>query len=239
MEMNLEYLLRLGYSEQEVEEYSKEWNENIISYLAENSGKVEENMRYLQEALDRELLMKLPVFYPNAFTLAPNVFVERIGLLKQAFPDEWADIIEKQFWGYDGVVGTDYQPVLAAIGSYDEKDIADAIAAIKNPGSHTYEFMSLLKKETGIEVSVDAVSDDLLLTLEMDKYMIVENAKAFVEKGFSNHLIEEVFWYSPLLMTCSVTEVERELIRVFGEDYVQVMKKAEEDDTIGEMLAVL
>ena len=93
MDANLDYLHKLGYSEQEIEAYSKEWAKEIISYLADNSANVVENMRLLQKDFSRDLLLKFSVFYSDAFTLNPEMFSERISLLKQAFPDEWTDIM--------------------------------------------------------------------------------------------------------------------------------------------------
>ena len=72
--MSIHYLKKLGYSEKEIEKYDESWNENIISYLADNSDAVYENMNYLFKDFDKDLLLKLPVFYPETFALLPEVF---------------------------------------------------------------------------------------------------------------------------------------------------------------------
>ena len=83
MSTNLEdfdYLKELGYSDKEIEDYSKSWADDIKQYLIEYKDEVVANMKYLQPYFkgEEDLLLKLPIFYASAFTMSEKTFKERI-----------------------------------------------------------------------------------------------------------------------------------------------------------------
>ena len=222
--MDLSYLYSLGYTEEKITNYSKYWAPEIIEYLAENSDYVAENMRYLQDDFEEDLLLKLPVFYPETFVLKPELFQERIRMLKDAFSYEWIDIIENQFWGYDGIPGTNYKPIMRTLASYDDADIQDAIKQLKNPYDITFEFMVLLSKDAGLEISAANFFEEDLWWIESSKYEVLRNAKLLLEKGLTKELVEDIICSAPYLMMLSEMEVKSRLRDGFGEEYITTMQ---------------
>lgn len=227
--MSIHYLKKLGYSEKEIEKYAESWNENIISYLADNSDAVYENMNYLFKDFDKDLLLKLPVFYPETFALLPEVFRKRMSLFKAEFPDEWNEIVEKQFYGYDEIPGTNYEPIMKVMGSYDDTCIAKAIEQLKNPQEIVFEFLVLLSKHIGIELSASDFYEDYLLSLEEAKFELVRNAEYLIELGLPVEIVELVITNAPYLMMLSKGEVKSRLIKGFGEDFISKMQGLDED----------
>lgn len=227
--IELNYLKELGYSEDEISEYAKSWNNGIISYLAENSENVSRNMTYLMNELDKDILLKFPVFYSSTFTISPELFEERMMKLKSAFPDEWVDIIEKQFWGYDGIKGTDYEPIMRSMGSYDDSDVEKAIEQFKNPQSITFEFIVLLSERIGISLSAEDFPEYSLLDLEVAKYEVVRNAEYLTEAGLPMELVKRVICNAPYLMMLSELEVQVRLSEGFGENFISRMQELDED----------
>lgn len=227
--MDLEYLRELDYSTEEIEEYSQNWNDSIIRFLAENKDIVLENMKYLCPFFNKELILKFPVFYTDSFTISPKLFKERIDLFRKSFPDNWINIIEKQFWGYDGICGSNYRPFLRVLGSYIDSDINDAIHQLKNPGTITFEFIVLLKKEVGIELSADCFFEEWLLEIEMSKYEVLRNAKYLLDKGLSRKVVEDLLTQTPFLMMLSELEVNKRLVDGFGENYIETMQETDLD----------
>lgn len=222
--MDLEYLRELGYGTEEIEEYSRSCNDSAISYLAENKDSVLENMKYLRPFFNKELILKFLFFYKDAFTISPELFKKRIDLFRKSFPDDWTDIIEKQFWGYDGIYGSNYQPFLDVLGSYKESDITHAIHQLENPNTITFEFIVLLKKAVGIELSADYFYEEWLLDLEVSKYEVLGNTKYLLDKGLSKEVVEDILTQAPFLMMLSELEVNKRLVEGFGENYVKTMQ---------------
>ena len=99
---DLSYLSDLGYEEDEIAEYIRSWNPGIIECLSFHTEYVKENLRLLQNSIDGDLLLTLPIFYTDSFVLPPKVFQNRLQKLIDAFPDNWYRIIELQFYGYEG-----------------------------------------------------------------------------------------------------------------------------------------
>ncbi len=228
--MNLDYLNKLGYSDEEIEKYSHKWNNHIIEFLAENSEFVAANMEMLTTNFDKELLLKLPIFYSETFVSSPSLFESRINLLKNTFPDEWEEIIEKQFWGYDGYIGTNYVPIMSILCSNDITDVEKSIVQLQNPSEIVFEFMILLSKKLSLNISTDGIIESLLWDLEVSKYEVEINAKFLVEKGLTNDLIEELIYNAPFLMMQSKLYVEKCLIKGFGEDYIAKIQSTYSED---------
>lgn len=229
--MELSYLQALGYSEKEIADYSKSWAQDIIEYLAENSDYVFKNMRYLQDDFSKDLLLKLPVFYPDTFAISPIRFKEKMTMLKNAFPDEWKKIIEQQFWAYSGIAESTYEPILEVFGSNDDSALEKAIEQLKNPDTITFEFLVELSKEVGINVSPnDILCDETYLWfLEESKNEIVTNAKYLIGKGLSKDTVEQIICSTPDLMMLPRLEVEAKLEEGFGENYITSMEDMELD----------
>lgn len=236
MTADLFYLKELGYSDDEIQSYQQSWAEGILSYLSENQTYVLENMRFLQDDFEPDLLLKLPVFYPDAFVLYPQTFRKYLSLLKTEFPDGWVDIIEKQFWGYDGIAASEanggnetdpvlYQPYLETIGTNREENVHKALDSLRHPSSRVYDFIDKLKTETGITLSAEDLPEEVLPDLEVAKYEVVDNVCFLQQQGISDCVIEEILICNPIMMCGSESELDDMLKSAFGKDY---SKKLEE-----------
>lgn len=228
------YLTELGYSDSDIHSYSTAWNKGILDYLEENKAHVLENMRYLQPDFDKELLLKLPVFYPNAFVLSSDVFVQRFEILKNSFPDDYVDIVQKQFWGYDGYdaaggVPVLYEPFLGMLHE-DEETVKTAVESLTNPASRQYEFIIMLQKDIGIDISTDDIPEEELLDLECGKWEVLANAKTLTELGLTKDLLAELLWHCPHVLTYSTAELKNVLSRKFGDAYIEVLNEKYEND---------
>ncbi len=231
------YLKELGYSDSDIRSYSTAWNTGIMDYLQENKARVVENMRYLQTDFDKELLLKLPVFYPEAFVLSPDVFVQHFEILKKRFPDDYAEIIQKQFWSYDGYdaryvkesVPVLYEPFLGMLHK-DEETIKTAVESLGNLASRQYKFINMLRKDIGLDISTDDIPEDALLDLECGKWELMANAKALTEQGLNKELLSELLWHCPHILTYSTPELEDILSSRFGDTYIEVLNEKYEDD---------
>lgn len=232
--MDLSYLKQMGYTTEEIEEYSGSWNEKIISCLADNGDVVFENMQYLKPYLDRKLLLKLPVFYDNTFTISPARFKARMDLFRESFPDDWLDIIKKQFYGYSGIYGSNYKPIMSMAGSDNDSDMVEAIEQLKYPENTVFEFMILLQ-EVEIDVSADDFCENCLLDLEVGKHEILENVKTLLDAGLNTDLMKNLLCECPYLMLLSEMEVKEILIERFGENYIEEMQEMD-CDTLVEIL---
>ena len=62
MAVNTSYLLSLGYTEEDIQAYERQWAEGILEFLSANQTNVIENMRLLQQDFEPDLLLRLPVF---------------------------------------------------------------------------------------------------------------------------------------------------------------------------------
>ncbi len=204
------YLIELGYTHEEVNDYFKSWAEGITSYLAENSGNVKKNMQYLLDSsIDKNLLLRLPVFYCDTFVLPPEDFKHGIELLKTAFPSDWTKIIEKQFWGYDGIKCTyktsddipdfiAHEPYLQIMSTNTENALM-AIETLKHPASHIYSFFEMIK-QLNIDISVEDIYEDYLMDLEVLKYDLIENIKDYLEHGIDKEVIGQILHMNPFVL---------------------------------------
>lgn len=236
MTTDLSYLKELGYSYDEIQSYQQSWADGILSFLSENQTYVLENMRFLQNDFDADLLLKLPVFYPEAFALAPQDFQRHLQKLQSAFQWDWKDIIENQFWGYDGADGkymkgsivfnqTLYEPFLETMGTNDEKKIAEALQSLQDPTSRIYKFIVMLRLDAGIDLTPQDFPEDCLLFLEVCKYELQSNVNFMQNKHLPESVLIEIFASNPMLLCGSELELEESLKSVFGDDYVQTMSE--------------
>lgn len=236
MTTDLSFLVELGYSDDEIQSYRQSWADGILSYLSENQTYVLENMRFLQDDFDPDLLLKLPVFYPDAFVLPPTVFQANLEELRFVFPEEWPDIIETQFWGYDGFdseymnINTVrdpvlYQPFLETVGTNQIKKIQKAVLSLCKPSSRIYKFIVMLEKDAGIDISAEDLSEDYLPILEEGKYEVTDNVAFLQQQGLSNSMIEEILTCNPLLLCETETDLENSLMDAFGEPFPQIMEE--------------
>ena len=235
MENKCKYLYELGYSEEQINGHLQRWNEGIISYLGENSDNVLENMKYISSYFDSSLLLKLSIFYSDTFVLSPHIFKERFDMLKNEFPQDFVDIVEKQFLGYDGsamgAVDDDslYIPYMASMSRGDQQ-IYKAIESIKNPHTRMYEFIVMLEKYVGINVLPEDIGEDILLDLEVSKWEVVHNAEYLVEKGLAVEQIEDILCYCPFAMMGSTGELEMYLVEAVGDDYVDAINEMSNEE---------
>lgn len=234
MDNKCKYLYELGYSEKYINDYLKKWNNDIISFLDEHSDSVLENIQYISSYFEPEILLKFPIFYPHTFVLKPSIFKERFEMLKNEFPQDFVDIVEKQFWGYEGfdsmyikknVVVDDiyYIPYMESM-CRDNQQVHKAIESIKNPCRRIYKFLIMLEQDFGINVLPEDI-EDMLLDLEVSKWEIEHNAKYLVEKGLAVETVKDILCHCPFIMMGSVNELEKTLVKTFGDNYVDTINK--------------
>lgn len=232
MENLTDYLTDLGYTGEEIEAYEQTWATGILTCLSFHRYNVAENMRFLQPDVDRELLLKLPVFFPDSFALEPVVFKKRVGLLKKAFPDKWTDIIEWQFYAYDG---TDAEavsepwlrlPFLEIVGMDSDDAAEKAVESLKHPGTRVYLFTSMLEKETGLPFSTDDFPETCLVELEEQRYQLADNVRFLMKRQLSEDLLRQILWLCPSpLLYDSEEELDGVLSEAFGDDYPTEMEE--------------
>ena len=243
------YLVDLGYSSSDINAYCLAWNKGILDYLSSNKEHVSKNMLYLQTAFNKDLLLKLPVFYPSSFALEPMVFIERFEKLKVAFPYDYAEIVEKQFWGYEGydtvyvphkevANSVLYEPFLEVLANGDES-VIDAVMSLTNPTSRHYKFLIMLQKNIGLDVSADDVQEEYLLDLECGKWKVLRNAENLIELGLAKDLLLELLWHCPHILTYSASELESVLSNYFGDNYIEVLHQKYDDEILGDELCGL
>lgn len=233
--MKFNYLLDLGYSTEEIEDYSNHWNPGIIEFLLENAENVSKNMSYLLSYFSKDFVLRLTIFYPDSFSISPECFQDRICALQQAFPEEWKEIIEKQFWGYNGIPGSNYKPFLYTVGVYDDAVYKNAIEMLQNPERIVFEFMVLLSRDVGIEVLADSFFEDDLWNLECSKYEVVRNAKHLISEGLTLCMVEDMLYNAPYLMMLSEIEITERLKKAFGEEYIAEMKEMDDDSFLDKL----
>ena len=236
MAVDMSYLFSLGYTEEDLREYEASWADGIIAFLSANQANVIENMRFLRQDFESDLLLRLPVFYPDAFALEPQDFSKHVSALKAAFPYDWSDIIEGQFSGFDGMDGTYmtedvvknrilYQPFLETVGTNRESDVMEALRSLQAPSSRIYKFIVMLTKETGLDLAAEDFPEETLLDLEQAKYEVVDNVCALQKKGMTESVIRTILWCNPMMLWCSTSYLDNVLRSSFGDNYVETMEE--------------
>lgn len=240
MAIDTSYLFSLGYTEEDLREYESHWAKGILDFLSANQTNVVENMRFLQKDFEPDLLLRLPVFYPNAFAIEPQDFSKHISTLKTIFPDDWAIIIEDQFRsfeGTDGIYMTDdvvnnhilYQPFLETVGTNRESDVMEALHSLQAPSSRIYKFIVMLRQDTGLDLTAEDFPEETLLNLEQTKYEVVDNVRALQEKGMPESAIRTILWCNPMILWCSTSYLDNLLRSSFGDNYVEAMKEMDSE----------
>ncbi len=221
--MRLSFFTELGYKPEEVEELYGSCSRCISEYLEYNHLSVYENLKCIQGHIDKHLLLKMPILYPDAFCLKPTLFAKRINALKEVIPDDgWAGLLTKQVygcWGKNGYNRTNYRPFLEVLALSDE-DVQNELDLLAHPDRIIFDFMEQLK-EVGIEVEHVILYNNLLWDLEVSRFQLVENAVALLGEGLDRFIIEDIIIYAPLMLTLPKTEVHERLIKGFGDDYVR------------------
>ena len=246
MDERFAYLLELGYTEDEIAEYSRCWAEGILSYLADNSYHVLRNMSYIKEDLERELLLKLPVFYPETFVTNHESFKKYIDLIRRDLPD-YKELFVKQFWGYEGtdsIYATKeeisneilYIPLLQVVGVGDEEQLHIAISSLKEPSQRLYKFIMMINKKLGMTLTAEDFPEDCLLDLEISKWEVLRNSEFLISEGLPEDIVCQFYWGCPLLLTCSVEGLHSTLQDEFGEDYIEAICEYEDPDNLLERL---
>ena len=249
MDERFAYLLELGYTGDEIAEYSRCWAEGILSYLADNSYNVLRNMSYIKEDLERELLLKFPVFYPETFVMNHESFKKYIDLIRRELPD-YKELFVKQFWAYEGVdsiyaikeeISNEilYIPLLQVVGMGDENQLCMAISSLKEPSQRLYKFIMMLNKELGVSLTAEDFPEDCLLDLEISKWEVLRNSEFLLAEGLSEDIVCRFYWSCPWLLTCSVEGLQATLQEEFGENYIEVICDYEDHDSLSERLISL
>ena len=249
MDERFTYLLELGYTEDEIAGYSRCWADGILSYLAGNSYHVLQNMSYIKEDLERELLLKFPVFYPETFVMNHESFKKDIDLIRRELPD-YKELFVKQFWAYEGtdsIYATKeeisneilYIPLLQVVGIGDENQLCIAISSLKEPSQRLYKFIMMLNKEFGMSLTAEDFPDDCLLDLEISKWEVLRNSEFLLAEGVSEDIVCRFYWSCPWVLTCSVEGLQATLQEDFGENYIEVICDYEDPDNLSDRLISL
>lgn len=92
--------------------------------------------------------------------------------------------------GYDGIAGTNYEPILESVGCCFESDFEKNLEMLKHLEEIVWKFIVLLN-ELGIDISTDDINlrDDWLINLEESKYEIERNTKALLDAGLAIEVI--------------------------------------------------
>lgn len=221
------YLEDLGYSETQIGEFNSSWAEGILAYLSAYGENVRENMRLLQPHLDAELLLQLPAYYPDAFTLAPRDFKKHISALQSACPGTWAQIIEDQFRDWDGDCPAEEpageralsHPFLETVGTNADADIARAVRSLQEPETRGYQFLCMLREAAGIELTAADFFVYSLPFLERGRYELLDNVRFLRQKNVSEAAVRSLLLCAPLVMTEPQTALEEALSNAFGDNY--------------------
>ena len=244
-----DFLLELGYSEQDIDAYVESNYEGILSELADYSYNVSENMKYVWDDFDRELLLFLTTSYCEAFVMSPEVFRERFELLKAEFPYEYDAIIENQYWGDEGdefeaslkdsVPSESYYRAFLEVMPWGLRQTQEAIESLKNPSARLYRFICRLNEEYGIPVSTEDVPEDQLLELERCKFEVFQNAEYLTDQGMPEEIIISILAHCPNIMTEATFQLQDTLVACFGDDYIEVMKRKATEDALEDILSDL
>lgn len=216
--MDVDYLKQLGYTEIELEQYLNNWNNNIILVLSNNKDTVLKNMQLIKNEFDKDLLIKLPIFYVDTFCMTHSIFQERLNILKSTLSN-WKEIVIEQFYGCDEMAEAEYQPVLKAMGSYDIKIFYDSLNFLSLDNDKKYEFMVLLEREAGIDINRNDFINDDLYSYEVNKHEIVENAIMLVNEGFPKDIIKDMIANNLDIFCYSKDGLKAALIKAYGIDY--------------------
>lgn len=137
-------------------------------------------MSYIKEDIEKELLLKFSVFYPETFAMSHESFKECIDLIRRKLPD-YRDLFVKQFWGYEGtdsIYATEeeisdemlYIPLLQVVGKSNEEQLRMAISSLKEPSQRLYKFIMMLNKELGMSLTAEDFPEGCLLDLDISKW---------------------------------------------------------------------
>ena len=242
MENNCDFLTDLGYTKEDIAGYVESRAEKIVSRVAANRDNVLENLRYLQDDFfDADVLLNMAFCY-EAFTMNTDSFRHAVDLLKNDFPYEYADIMEQQFSGYDGIADryaakakkpvTLYLPFLEVV-PLGEDAVREAVESLKYPSTRVYGFVVILNEELGLGISAEDVPEDCLLDLEALKWEVLASAKELVKQGFPKNIIADMLQYCPRILMEPTHILQRVLQNHFGENYIVAMQvKAMEEDWV-------
>jgi hypothetical protein len=247
MKEKCEYLWKLGFSEETINHYMKRWFEENFDFLYNYKENVYLNLKCMQESFSENLLMKFLIHYPQTFIMDPVLFEERFNLIKTEFPDVYDEIIEGQYWGYDGIDGTfggetppepawNSIPYLMSMARKDE-DVKNAIESLKHPRTRVYRFVQDFDWQCEIDVTAEDIADeDWLLDIERFRWDMVHNITSLKNKKMPKEIIEDIVYFCPHILMDAETQVESILVEHFGENYVETMQKKAEEENWGDIL---
>ena len=241
MGCDVTYLRELGYTEEEIRAHEQAWAEGILEYLSDNRENVLENMRALRDGIDRRLLPKLTVYYPEAFVLPPARFRRHLSVLQAAFPDAWAEIIKKQFWADDGTDpvymtaetvgdGVDSRPFLETVGADDARAVEEAVRSLKEPSTRVYKFIEMLRIDAGLDVTAEDIPEECLQDLEVGRYEVADCVAFLQVQNVPDAAIREILTCNPLLLFATEAELDERLRAAFGERYAETLESLSEEE---------
>lgn len=248
MKENRAFLGELGFSEKELSLYMLKCFDENFDFLADYSDNVILNLKYLQDSFNENLLLKFLIHYPQTFIMDPDLFKERFDLLKSEFPYSYDEIVEKQYWGYEGIDGTfgngedipapkwKFVPFLMSMAK-DDEHVQKAIESLKHPRTRIYKFVEIFNWQGELDITVEDIADeDWLLDIEVYKWDILNNIEYLKKKKLPSDIIEDILYFCPHILMGSTMEVESVLVEHFGENYAQTMPEKADEGNWGDIL---
>lgn len=240
MDDKFTFLNELGYTEEEVESWKNDWNPYIVEYLGNNAKTVMKNMQFVKEDFEKELLLKFIIFYCDSFSMDSDKFSLYVTQLKEALPDEWRDILVEQFWGYEGYgvyVGQNdidkilYEPFLETIASQDQEKIDKSIHSLVHPEERDYQFIIMLNKICGLNISTEDFDEDCLFSLERFKHEVVDCVKELLAVGVYEDAVMQIMWINPYLLENGWHWLKIVFQKEFGEEWIDYLNERSEDES--------
>lgn len=260
--MKLDYLSPL-FSETELRYISDGWN---VSPLEKNESKavVYDNLKYLKECVtdtDNETILKYAVFYWGAFV--NPAFKDRLNALIDRH-DDWEEIVEKQFWTYDGftvstsdnafhiatlllyeqtigsVDGTT-PPIMQTIGWESDELFYEYLDLLDSPEKMHWSVLARLKKECGIAVEPEDIGFELMdfLDIEVSKNEILDSTIQLLQLGVNKDAMHTIIINSIHLLTNGYNYVYEVFRNELGDDFVDKINELNKNETLEEVLCDL
>lgn len=120
---NWEYLIELGYTDAELEEFESEgWDDSLLEILTdpEMASTFHDNAKYMLEFFEKDEVFRLMVRYSDAFMISYNTFISRFEQIADILGENWSQVVWKQYW-------EDADSILDAVGYLRDSDWEEAL----------------------------------------------------------------------------------------------------------------
>lgn len=118
---NWDYLLELGYTSEELEEYEEDYADDILELLTDENlvAIYQNNVRYLLNYLEKDEVFPLITWNTSAIMLSSQTFVSRMERIAGVLGENWAQLIYELYWESE-------EPLWDAVGYLCDSDWEDA-----------------------------------------------------------------------------------------------------------------